>query len=96
MIQDLKKKRQKLYRVHKQINLNKYMTVARSDLGPFQLAQGVKQSLQCPYRKLTLTLLQLLFGKDLHENVDIQQNPIQIDAINGFRQKTHHSPQTLE
>lgn len=72
------------------------MTSDCSNLGPFQLAQGVKQSLQCPNRKLTLTLLQLLFGEDLHENVDIQQNPIQIDAINGFRKKTHHSPQTLE
>lgn len=72
------------------------MTSDCSDLGPFQLAQGVKECLQCPNRELTLTLLQLLFGKDLHENVDIQQNPIQIDAIDGFRKKTHHSPQTLE
>lgn len=47
------------------------MTNECSDLGPFQLAQGVKQSLQCPNRELTLALLQLLFGKDLHENVDI-------------------------
>lgn len=72
------------------------MTSDCSDLGPFQLAQGVKQRLQCPNREVTLTLLQLLFGKDLHENVDIQQNPIQIDAIDGFRKKTHHSPQTLK
>ena len=72
------------------------MTSDCSDLGPFQLAQGVKQGLQCPYRKLTLALLQFLFGKDLHENMNIQQNPIQIDAVNSFRKKTHHSPQTLE
>lgn len=78
------------------MNIQKYMISDSSDLGPFQPAQGVKQSLQCPYRKLTLRLLQLLFGKDLHENVDIEKNPIQIDAVNGFRKETHHSPQTLE
>lgn len=64
-------------------------------LGPFQSAQSVQQRLQGPYRKLAFALLQFLFGEDLHENVYIQKNSVQINAVDGIRQQSNHSPETL-
>lgn len=64
-------------------------------LGPGQLAQGVQQGLHGPVWDIGLQLLQFLFGENLHEVVDVKQDPVQVDAVDAFWQEADHLPQTL-
>lgn len=45
--------------------------------------------------EVALHLLQFLSGKHLHEVVDVQQDPIQVDAVDGLWEQADHLPQTL-
>ena len=64
-------------------------------LGPRQVAQSVQQGLEGSVRNVALQLLQLLFGENLHEVVDVQQDPVQVDAVDGAGQEADHPPQAL-
>lgn len=44
---------------------------------------------------VTLQLLEFLFGENLHEVVDIQQDPIKVDTVDGRWEEADHPPQTL-
>jgi len=44
---------------------------------------------------VTLQLLQFLFGENLHEVVDVQQDPVQVDAVDRLREEADHPPQAL-
>lgn len=44
---------------------------------------------------VALELLEFLFGTDLHEVVDVQQDPIQVYAVDGLWEKADDPPQTL-
>lgn len=61
-------------------------------LGAREFAERVQQCLQCPVGNVTLELLELLFGENLHEVVHIQQDAVQINTVDGLRQETDHSP----
>lgn len=45
---------------------------------------------------VTLQLLQLLFRENLHEVMDVQQDAVQVNTVNGLGQEADHSPQTLQ
>lgn len=40
-------------------------------------------------------MLQFVFGENLHQVVNVQQDTIQVDAVDGLREETDHPPQTL-
>lgn len=44
---------------------------------------------------VTLELLELLFGENLHKVVDVQQDPIKVDTVDGLWEEADHPPQTL-
>ena len=46
-------------------------------------------------RDITLQLLQFLLGECFHEEVDVQQDPIQVDGVDGLWEEADHPPQTL-
>lgn len=45
---------------------------------------------------ITLKLLEFLFGENLHEVVNIQEDPIKVDTIDGCWEEADHPPQTLD
>lgn len=47
-------------------------------------------------RHVALQLLQLLFRENLHEVMDVQQDAVQVNTVNGLGQEADHSPQTLQ
>lgn len=46
-------------------------------------------------RDVALQLLEFLFRENLHEVVDVQQDAIEVDAVDGRREEADHPPQTL-
>lgn len=44
---------------------------------------------------IALELLKFLFGKNFHEVVDIQQDPIQVYVVDGLWEEADNPPQTL-
>ena len=65
-------------------------------LGSSEFTQCVQQCLECPVGHVRLQLLQLLLGEHLHKVVDIQQDAVQVDAVDGLRQEPDHTPQALK
>lgn len=65
-------------------------------LGSSQLAQCVQQSFQGSMGDIALKLLELLFGENLHEVVNVEEDPIEVDTIDGCREEADHPPQTLD
>lgn len=47
-------------------------------------------------RDVALQLLEFLFRENLHEVVDVQQDAIEVDAVDGRREEADHPPQTLD
>lgn len=64
-------------------------------LGPRQLAQRVQQSLEGSVWNVALELLEFLFRENLHEIVNVQQDPIKVDTVDGRWEEADHPPQTL-
>lgn len=44
---------------------------------------------------IALELLKFLFGKNFHEVVDIQQDPVQVYVVDGLWEEADNPPQTL-
>lgn len=55
----------------------------------------MQQRLQRPVGDVALQMLQFVFGENLHQVVNVQQDTIQVDAVDGLREETDHPPQTL-
>lgn len=47
-------------------------------------------------RDVALQLLEFLLRENLHEVVDVQQDAIEVDAVDGRREEADHPPQTLD
>lgn len=71
-------------------------SVTSGYLDPGELAERVAEGLQGPVRNVRLQLLQLLFRENLHEVVDVQQDPVQVQAVDILWQEADHPPQTLK
>lgn len=63
-----------------------YIYIYSTYLGSSEFTQCVQQGLEGPVGYVTLQLLELLFGEHLHEVVNIQQDAVQIDAVDGLWQ----------
>ena len=60
-----------------------------------ELAECVQQGLEGPVGHVTLQLLELVLGEHLHEVVHVQQDAVQIDAVDALWEVADHPPQTL-
>lgn len=56
----------------------------------------MQQSLEGSVWNVTLELLEFLFRENLHEIVNVQQDPIKVDAVDGCWEEADHPPQTLK
>lgn len=73
-----------------------YIYIYSTYLGSSEFTQCVQQGLKGPVGHVRLQLLQFLLGEHLHKVVDIQQDAVQVDAVDGLWQEPDHTPQALE